>query len=229
MSKRILITGASRGIGRAIARRLADDGVTLILHGRDRAALEETSKLVTVSGGEAVIAPADLADSTSVDRLADTAGTVDAIVHNAGISVVAPVEELTPEQWQAVLAVNVTAPFLLTRRLLPTMIAGGSIVHILSVANKAAFPHWSAYTMSKAALEGFGRCLREEVRGRGIRVIDIYAAATATDLWQSVPGEWSLDKMMPPDEVAEAVAYALSRPPEVLVDSISVGGVGGSL
>ena len=83
--------------------------------------------------------------------------------------------------------------------------------------------------MSKAALDGFARALREELRPKGIRVINIYPASTDTEIWDSVPGEWSRERMMRPDAVAEAVAMALAQPAEVLVEDITLGPLGGAL
>lgn len=229
--QRIVITGASRGIGRATAVRLATDGRMIVLIGRDRETLDETRRLVEQKGGVAEIIVADLTTINGAQTLATTLSgdRVDVLVNNAGVSNVGSVCDLTVEQWQEALAVNVTAPFLLVKAILPRMEAGSAIVNVLSVANKVSFPDWSAYTTSKAALEGFSRVLREEVRPRGIRVIDAYLAATATDLWDSVPGEWDREGMLRPEEAAEAIAYAIERPAGVLVESISVGGVGGNL
>ncbi|MDM7972371.1 MAG: SDR family NAD(P)-dependent oxidoreductase, partial [candidate division Zixibacteria bacterium] len=228
---RVLITGASRGIGRALAVRLAGPGRTIVVQGRDRRALEETVRLVRGKGGigEAIAARLDTAQGAADVLAALGKGPVEVLVNNAGVSRVAPVGELTLAQWEESLAVNVTAPFLLMKGLLPAMGRGSSIVNVLSAANKATFPGWGAYTMSKAALEGLARVVREEVRGRGIRVIDVYLAATATDLWERVPGEWNRAAMLRPEEAAEAIAYALERPGEVLVESITVGGIGGNL
>lgn len=229
--ERYVITGASRGIGRALAVRLAHEDRVLVIQGRSRDALNETRDAVEEKGGrvEPLIAELDTVQGLNSFAAALTGDRVDALINNAGISHVAPIEELTIEQWQETLTVNVTAPFLLTQKLLPRMNRGATIVNILSVANKVSFPSWTAYTMSKAALEGFSRVLREELRPRGIRVIDVYPAATATDLWDGVPGDWPKEGMLAPEQVAQAVAFALERPAEVLVDSISVGSLGGNL
>jgi NAD(P)-dependent dehydrogenase (short-subunit alcohol dehydrogenase family) len=229
--ERYLITGAGRGIGRAIARRLAQPKRLLILHGRQAAALEETARQVKASGGECLIVTADLAQPTDIDRLVSAVGDqpLNVLVNNAGVAFVQPVEKITLDMWQQTLAVNVTAPFLLIQKLLPHLTSGSSIVNILSVAAQAAFPLWSSYSMSKAALDGFARSLREELRPRGVRVINIYPAATATGLWDDVPGDWPKDRMLAPEETAEAVAYALGRPPSVQVEAINVGAVGGNL
>jgi NAD(P)-dependent dehydrogenase (short-subunit alcohol dehydrogenase family) len=222
---RYLITGASRGIGRAIALRLAYPDRTLLLHGRDEKALEESRRLVSEKGAQAVVIAADISTVAGVEQLAERVGTDDlgVLVNNAGVAYVEPFEKITLEHWQKTLAVNVTAPFLLDR-----LKRGSSIVNILSVAARTAFPNWSSYCMSKFALEGFSRCLREEMRSRGIRVINIYPSATATGMWDGVEGDWEKNKMLPPEEVAEALAYALERPSAVMVEDISLGDIAGN-
>lgn len=229
--ERYLITGASRGIGRVLAVRLARPERTIVVQGRNREGLNETRRLVEEAGGkvEAIIGELDTPQGVEAVVAAMAGERLDALVNNAAVSNVAGINELTVEQWQEAVAVNITAPFLLVKGLLPRMEKGSTIVNVLSVANKVTFPNWSAYTMSKAALEGFSRVLREEVRGWGIRVIDVYPAATATELWDDVPGEWNRAGMLQPEEAAEAIAYAIERPSEVLVESISVGSVGGNL
>jgi len=231
MDRRILITGASRGIGRAIAQKLAAPGVTLFLHGRDAAALAETRDAVEKRGGIVVMINADIGESVQIDRIVAEVGSesLDVLVNNAGIAVVKPFEQVSLDDWQRTLAVNVTAPFLLTQKFAPQMGAGSSVVNILSVAAKTGFPGWSAYAMSKFAFEGFSQAIREELRPRGIRVLNIYPAATATDIWSGVEGEWSRAKMMSPDDVAEAVVFALARPGSVAVESITVSNTAGAL
>ena len=140
-----------------------------------------------------------------------------------------PFEEITSQEWQETLAVNVTAPFVLVKKLFPVMVEGACIVNILSIAAKTGFANWSSYSMSKFALEGMMQSIREELRPRNIRVINIYPSATATGLWKRVPGEWPEKKMLHPKEVAEAVAFAIERPSKVLVENISVGDITGTL
>jgi 3-oxoacyl-[acyl-carrier protein] reductase len=225
--KRILITGASRGIGRAIAEKLAAPDTTLILHGRDKSALAETKTAVEARGAAAVLQLADLAGDFT--PLVEAAGQLDVLVNNAGIAVVKPFDSLTLEEWQRSLAINVTAPFFLAQKLAPQMQSGASIVNILSIAAKTGFPGWSAYCMSKFACEGWSQSMREELRPRGIRVINIYPAATSTDIWQSVEGDWPRDKMMSAAEVADAVHFALTRPADVAVENLTLSSTAGTL
>ena len=229
--KRYLITGASRGIGRAIAEKLAVKDVELLLHGRDTVALAQTRQAVESKCARVALLVADVATASGVsDLIAQVGdGSIDLLVSNAGIAVVKPFTEITPIEWQQTIAVNITAPFMLTQHFAPRMPPGSSIVNILSVAAKSGFPNWSAYCMSKFALEGFSQCVREELRDRKIRVINIYPAATATEIWDQVEGKWPREKMMSATQVADAVAFALARPTDTLVENITLSSLAGNL
>ena len=229
--KRILITGASRGIGRAIAQRLAAPDVTLLLHGRDTVALFETCKAIESKCDNVVKLIHDLATEKGVGELISAVGDqqLNVLVNNAGIAVVKPFREITFEEWKQTIDVNVTAPFLLMQRFAGQMPPGSSIVNILSVAAKTAFPNWSAYCMSKFALEGFSQSVRGELRDHCVRMINIYPAATNTEIWDEVAGDWPRDKMISAEQVADAVAYALSRPADVAVENITLSNAAGNL
>ena len=229
--KRYLITGASRGIGRAIAEKLAAPDVDLLLHGRDTIALADVCNSVKPRCAHLVRLIHDLAVSSGVSDLIASVGSdpLDLLVNNAGIAIVKPFGEITPIEWEQTLGVNVTAPFLLTQRFAPEMPPGASIVNILSVAAKTGFANWSAYCMSKFALEGFFQSVREELRDRRIRVINVYPAATNTEIWNNVEGDWPRNKMISAEQVASAVGYALWRPADVAVESITLSSATGNL
>ena len=229
--KRFLITGASRGIGRAIAEKLAVKDVTLLLHGRDTIALAETRKAVEPHCAKVIPLIHDLAKSTGVSDLIAAAGNrpIDLLVNNAGVAVVKPFCEITPIEWEQTVGVNITAPFMLTQHFAPQMPPGSSIVNILSVAARTGFANWSAYSMSKFALEGFSQSVLQELREHKIRVINVYPAATATDIWDGVAGDWPREKMMSAEEVASVVAYALSRPNDVALENITLSSLAGNL
>jgi short-subunit dehydrogenase len=229
--KRILITGASRGIGRAIAEKLAAPEVTLLLHGRDTVALAETCKAVQSRCAGVVKLIHDLATEKGAAGLISQVGgdPLDVLVNNARIAVVKPFREITFEEWKQTIGVNVTAPFLLMQCLTGQMPPGSSIVNILSIAAKSGFENWSAYCMSKFALEGFSQSVRAELRERRIRVLNIYPAATNTEIWDDVAGEWPREKMISADHVADAVVFALSRPENVAAENITLSNAAGNL
>lgn len=229
--KRYLITGASRGIGRAIAEKLAGADVELLLHGRDTVALAEVCDSVKHRCAHVVRLIHDLADPSGVSDLIDQVEKkpLDLLVNNAGIAIVKPFCEITPIEWKQTVGVNVTAPFMLIQHFAPHMQPGASIVNILSVAAKTGFANWSAYCMSKFALEGFSQCVREELRDHKIRVINVYPSATDTNIWTQIEGKWPRHKMISPEDVASAVAYALSCPADVTLENISVSSLAGNL
>src|SRR5213078_1912940 len=154
---------------------------------------------------------------------------IDLLVNNAGIAVVKPFGEITSIEWQQTVGVNITAPFLLTQYFAPRMPPGSSVVNVLSIAAKTGYANWSAYCMSKFALEGFSQSVRAELRDHRIRVLNIYPAATNTEIWDDVSGDWPREKMISAEEVASAVAYALSRPDNVAVENVTLSNAAGNL
>lgn len=229
--KRYLITGASRGIGRAVAEKLAAPDVELLLHGRDTVALAEVRACVKPHCASVTCLIHDLAAPSGVANLIDQVGkkSLDLLVNNAAIVIVKPFCEITPVEWKQTVGVNITAPFMLMQQFAPDMPPGSSIVNILSVAAKTGFANWSAYCMSKFALDGLSQCVREELRDCKIRVINVYPAATDTNIWTQIEGNWPRHKMISPEDVAGAVAYAISCPQEVTLENISISSLAGNL
>jgi 3-oxoacyl-[acyl-carrier protein] reductase len=229
--KRYLITGASRGIGRAIALKLVAPDVTLLLHGRDTVALAETCRAVEKNGAKTAKLIHDLANFRGIDDLVAEVGhkPIDLLVNNAGIAVVKPFAEVTREEWEQTIGVNVTAPFFLIQHYAPRMRPDSSIVNILSIAAKTAYPNWSIYCGSKFALEGLSSGIREELRSRKVRMLNVYPAATDTEIWNAVSGDWPREQMMSASDVADAVAYAISRPTAVTIENITLSNTAGTL
>ena len=172
----------------------------------------------------------DLAVASGVSDLIDEVGKkpLNLLVNNAGIAIVKPFCEITAVEWEQTVGVNITAPFMLMQHFAPDMPPGSSIVNILSIAAKTGFANWSAYCMSKFALEGLSQCVREELRDHKIRVINVYPAATDTNIWTNIEGKWPRHKMISPEDVASAVAYALSRPADVTLENISISSLAGN-
>jgi short-subunit dehydrogenase len=229
--KNILITGASKGIGRAIAVKLASTEAHIFIHGRDQKGLAETSKAMEKKGGRTTLITSDISTAEGCEKIVNTVRdlSVDVLIINAGVAYVQPIEKQTLDEWNRTVAINVTAAFIITKGFLPRMKSGSSIVNILSIAAKTAFPGWSSYCMSKHALRGFSESIREELRPKGIRVINIYPASTDTAIWGNVSGDWDRTKMMSPDDVAEAVSFAVSQREGLMVDDISIEGMAGRM
>ncbi|UOX92261.1 SDR family oxidoreductase [Amycolatopsis sp. FBCC-B4732] len=222
MTKNALVTGASRGIGRAIARRLAADGaVVAVHHGGNEAAAEETVALIEEAGGRAFPVFARFGEDGAVDRLADAVaeafGGLDILVNNAGIGSHSTLGELTEAELDRLLAVNVKTPMLLIRRLLPLLNDGGRVVTVGSMASRIAVRSQIAYTVTKAAVEALAPTLANELGRRGITVNTVAPGPIRTDLTEpllAIPeaaagltAMTALGRIGEPEDVAGVVGF----------------------
>jgi NAD(P)-dependent dehydrogenase (short-subunit alcohol dehydrogenase family) len=232
-SQTILITGASRGIGRATALALAASGTHLVLNGRDNSALEHVAAEVRAAGAHATPVACDVSAEPHARRLIETSaalhGQIDVLINNAGSATVQPFTELALEDWEHTLRVSLTATFLTCKYAVPSMQRGGLIINIASIAARQAFPTWSAYSAAKFGVVGFSNAIREELRPRGIRVTVVFPAATNTALWDSIPGEWNRAAMLEPADVAGPLAQLVAQPPHVTTEELHIGHVAGAL
>jgi len=224
-----LVTGASRGIGTAIARALAAEGCRLILTARDAKKLEKVGREL-----KAVTIAADVRDPVQVGEafreLKKRFARLDIVVNNAGIGHGNQnVEELPYEVWRDVIATNLDGLFLVTHLALPLMKRGGAIVNNLSIAAKRVFPGSSAYNASKHGALGLTDTLREELRPKGIRVIALLPGATDTDIWKTLWPEAPRQRMLQPETVARAVVDALKLPDGGCAEEIILRPAAGTL
>jgi NADP-dependent 3-hydroxy acid dehydrogenase YdfG len=224
-----LVTGASRGIGAAVARRLARAGARVALVARSERALET---LAAELGNGAVAAACDLhlpgaADvvQAALDDLG--ADAPDILVNNAGAFLVAPVHETSVDVFRETLELNLTAPFAFVRAFLPEMRRRGTghLVTVGSIADRAVFPGNAAYAASKHGLRALHEVLRAELRGSGVRVSLVSPGPVDTGLWDVVDpdrreGFTPRAQMLDADSVADAVAYVLTAPPPLNVDEL---------
>jgi len=231
--KVIVIIGASRGIGRATALAFAVPGTHLVLAARDRATLETVAAEARAAGAEASVVPCDVSAEPHVRRLIETAtaitGKIDILINSAGGAVVAPFEQLTLDDWERSLRVGLTSVFLACKHAAAHMPEGGLIVNVASVAARQVFPGWSAYIAAKHGLLGFSGAIREELRGRGVRVTVVLPAATDTALWDDLPGEWNRANMLQPADVARAIVQLAAQPPYLTTEELVIGHVAGRL
>ncbi len=220
-----LVTGASRGIGAAIAARLRDEG----------ASVARLARTLRAGWHEGFLdLPCDVAEEADVEHAAGQVtgqlGVPDLVVSNAGAFSLAPLHETTAGQFDTQIAANLRAPFLVARAFLPAMreAGRGSFITIGSISDHRAFPENAAYGASKYGLRGMHEVLCEEYRGSGVRLTLISPGPVDTTLWDPVdpdrrPGFVPRRRMLHPDDVAEAVVFVATRPPRVVVDWLRLG------
>ncbi|MDR8411335.1 SDR family oxidoreductase [Nonomuraea sp. 3-1Str] len=228
--KTALVTGASRGIGRAIAQRLAADGALVVVHyGSNEAAAQETISLIENTGGNAFAVRAELGVPADVDTLfagleaglRERTGRVrlDIVVNNAAVGAPGSIESISPAEFDRLFAVNTKAPLFIAQRALPLMNDGGRIINVSSAATRIALPEL-AYAMSKAAVNVFGRTLANAVGTRGITVNTVTPGPTETDANPWMRGNPQAQKMVAssnaiprvgqPEDIADVVGFLAS-------------------
>jgi NAD(P)-dependent dehydrogenase (short-subunit alcohol dehydrogenase family) len=225
--KRALVTGATRGIGRAIALALAEQGCDVIAIGRSQDALAEIGKIPRITAKRC-----DVTSEADIHQLfADLKGKrLDFLINNAGSAhALKNVGELSLDEWTRTLETTLTSMFHVTSHALAAIPQGGVIVNVLSVAAYTPFVGMAAYNAAKAGALAFTNTLREEVRAKGIRVCALVPGATATDIWQQFWPEAPQEKMITPQEVARTVVHVCSLPPEANIDELKILPAAGTL
>ncbi|GAA1733565.1 SDR family oxidoreductase [Brachybacterium phenoliresistens] len=226
----VLVTGATRGIGRAVAEELAADH-DLVLGGRDASALAELAASLEGAGGAApLLLAADLTDAAQVARAVEELGLaagLDGVVHSAGILVPGTVEDFAPEDWARSFATNVTAVAELTRLLLPGLRARrGTVVTINSGSGYTAGAGGGAYAASKFALRALTDALRQEERPHGVRVVSIHPGRVDSDMQRQLRsfegGAYEVEKYLRPESVAATVGLALRLGEDAVIESLNV-------
>lgn len=223
-----LVTGASRGIGKAIAEELASLGYDLALVARSAEALAETIASLPETCGNAVAIPADLSEEESyaavVAETVSELGGLDVLVNCAGVSQSGPFEEITPEQWNQIFAVNAKAPFFLCKEALPYLkeSAHPVVINISSVVGFKGYVHQSAYASSKHALAGFTKVFAKEVQPYGIRVHLISPGGVATDMVTRMRPDIDTEELIQPMEIAELVRFLVTREGKGTLDHLYI-------
>jgi NAD(P)-dependent dehydrogenase (short-subunit alcohol dehydrogenase family) len=229
-----LITGATRGIGLAIARALATKGCNLVITGRDQTALGRISRELSRLEIKLLSQPCDVRAPDSVDDLFRSLRRqfkrLDILINNAGIAHAnLPVERLPYPVWKSVIETNLHGTFLTTQAALAVMKRGSTIVNNLSIAATRVFAGSAAYNASKHGALGLTNTLREELRPKGIRVISLLPGATDTDIWKTLWPEAPRRKMLSPATVAEAVVNAILLPENATVETLEILPTAGTL
>lgn len=229
-----LVTGATRGIGLAIARALAAEGCNLVVTGRDESALKKISRELAFRKIRVLAQPCDIRDPHSVDALFRSIRgqfrRLDILINNAGIAhPILTVDKLPFPVWKDVIETNLNGTFLVTQAALAIMKSGSTIVNNLSIAANRVFPGTAAYNASKHAALGLTNTLREELRARGIRVIGLLPGATDTDIWKTLWPAAPRRKMIAGAIIAQAVVHAILLPWNATVETIEILPIAGTL
>jgi NAD(P)-dependent dehydrogenase (short-subunit alcohol dehydrogenase family) len=221
-----LITGASRGIGLAIARSLASLGAKVALCARDPRRLEAAADALKQAGVSAAAIPADVRKAKEIESLVreteQSLGPIEILVNNAGIGFFAPVQEASEANWDPVLDTNLKAVFLLSRAVAPGMIQrrGGHIINIGSLSGKSAFAGGAIYCASKWGLLGLTQCMAEDLRPYGVRVSAVLPGSVATDFSPHAGKDTS--KMLQPGDVAHAVENIVTQAPQSFISEVLI-------
>ena len=221
-----IVTGGGKGIGCALALRLASIGYDLVVAARNQSEIAEVARRCRQLGRRAIAVTTDICEEASVSKMFANSikefGTIDLLVNNAGIGIFKPLIETSLAEWEQVIKTNLTGAFLCARyafRLMKEQ-GGGSIVNVSSVVGIKGYPNQGAYTASKHGLVGLSKVLAEEGRPFNIRVNVICPGGVATEMVRQSRPDLNPDEIIQPEDVADLLEYLVKMPPRVSVDLV---------
>jgi 3-oxoacyl-[acyl-carrier protein] reductase len=224
-----IVTGASKGIGKAIAVALADAGAKVVLAARTHQTVEQVAAALRETGADAIAIPTDVTDVDAVQNLIqrtlDTYQSLDILINNAGNGIFGTVAEFEPSDWDSVINSNLKGIYLCAKYALPHLLAqqgGGQIINVLSIAAKVAFPASSAYCAAKAGALALTKVLAAEVRDQNIRVTAVLPGSVETPFWDDIPQHPDFEKMLKPEHVAKAVLSVCQQPIGMVTEEIVI-------
>ncbi len=232
--KYILITGATRGVGRAIALALASENVTIFITARNEKLIQEVKQDIEKLGSKAIPIITEFSDLTSIDKIIEEINKntekLDILINNAAIGIAKPFKESTIEEWDRIMTVNAKFPFFLIQKVLPYLEKSdiATIVNISSVSGRMSYEYQSLYAASKHALMGFTKALAREVQKNNIRVHTISPGAIATDMINTMRPDLDKSVLIKPEEIAEIVLFLIKFKGNSMIDNIDVRRVNGT-
>ena len=223
-----IVTGASKGIGKAIAEVFAKSGVKVVLAARTRKVVEQVEADLKKTGADVLAIPTDVTDDKAVQSLItetlDVYQKLDILINNAGAGVFGNVIDFDHTDWDTVINANLKGVFLCSKFALPHLITdgGGQIINVLSIAAKVAFPASGAYCAAKAGALAFTKVLAAEVRQQNVRVTAVLPGSVETPFWDDIPEHPDFDKMLKPEHIADAILSVCQQPNGMVTEEIVV-------
>ncbi len=224
----VWITGASSGLGRSLAVEFATHGSSVILSARSESSLGTLQKKISDQGGDAHIVACDVRNESAVQNAAtkilDIIGIPDVLVNNAGVTVFKTFANTSLSEFDDIISTNLRGAFLTTKSVLNSMVARGSgiIMNIVSFAAKTTYTESSAYAASKSGLAAMMEGLREEVRDKGIKIVNVFPGAVLTPIWHPKVQAKYGSKMLTPEEAARMIYAVSSQPPAMMVEEVVI-------
>jgi len=213
--KVVLITGASQGLGRALALAFAREGASVVVNSRSEESLQPVVEEIEGSGAEVLAVAADVSEGAGVERLVNAAverfGRIDVLVNNAGVlGPRVPIEEYPEDEWRRVIDANLTGPFLVSKAAIPHMPEGSSIINLVSGVSVEGRAEWGAYSISKFGIEGLTQILAAELEERGVRVNAVDPGGMRTDMRAAAYPEEDPTTRITPEENTDVFLYLAS-------------------
>ena len=232
MSRIAVITGASSGIGKELAIQLAKDDVQVVLVARRADRLSRLEQDIKSNGGRCIAVPTDVSKPEDINYLKEKVsdlGAINILINNAGVGYFGPLEELSIEDWNFQINVNLRASFLLSQAFVPNMKREkkGIIVFINSIAGRQPFSQSVGYAASKFGLRGLANSLREELRSDNIKVVSIFPGAIDTPFWDKIDSDFSRDDMLNTKDLAKFILYSINAPGNLTMEEMVIRRVEG--
>ena len=227
MPETAVITGASSGVGKSLAIQLSDAGFKVVLAARSEDKLNAIAEEIQKMGGNCLVVPTDVSQPEQINNLKDRTleyGDVFVVINNAGLGKFCKIEDVTLEDWNRQLDVNLRASFLVSQAFIPGMKRRkkGTLVFMNSVAGKKGYPYSAAYVASKYGMRGLADSLREELREDNIKVISIHPGAVDTPFWDGAGVNFPREEMLDTNTLAQSIVHAIQSPGNFTIEELVV-------